>query len=200
MISAMDPAAGRKRTPWAFWVACALAVVGGVVPILLAGTSGRANGVIFPFWFAALAMAGCALFQDRGRFPATILYLVGALAIVYGVLGMVGLLLQMTVLSPCPPAPAPCQVGFVRPMTSGESSGLNAALVLGLLAVMFGFTGMLSNYRRHRTPVQAAPPVRRLPPQPAAPSNPPAPAASAPEAADAPEAANGADTSDGRSG
>jgi hypothetical protein len=168
MIAGMETAAGERRTPWGFWVACVLAAVGGITPTLLAGSSGRLSGVIYPFWFAALAMAGCALFQHRGRFPATVLYLVGSLAIVYGILGMFSLMVQLTVLTPCPAAPAQCPPGYARPLTSRENSGLDYATVLGMLAVGFGFVGMVANYRQHRSrPAQTAPPVRRIAPEPA---------------------------------
>lgn len=175
MIAVVDSSSGKTRTPWGFWIGCALAVAGGITPLLLAGPSGRVTGVIYPFWFGALAMAACALLQHRGRFIATVLYMVAALAIVYGILAMFAVMIQMTVLTPCPAAPEPCQLGFASPLTSGESTGLNLALALGMLAVGFGFAGIVANYRLHRsqTVQSTPPPVRRLAPQPAHQPEPP---------------------------
>ncbi|HYM67495.1 MAG TPA: hypothetical protein VEW68_09405 [Patescibacteria group bacterium] len=185
----MDVASEKRRTPWGFWAACVVAVAGGITPTLLAGTGGRVSGVIYTFWFGALAMAGCALFEHRGRFLTTVLYLAGSLAIVYGILGMVAVLLQMTVLTPCPPAPATCEVGYSRPLSSSENTGLDYAMGLGFLAVGFGFTGMVANYRRYRNrkPVQSAPPVRRIEPAPE--HQPEPPAAAEPESTTATEGA-----------
>jgi len=167
MIAVVKAANERTRRVWAFWAAVPVAAAGGVAPLLLAGTSGRASGIIFPFGFAAVAFAACAVLEHRGRFLATVLYLLAGLAIVFGILAMFALLIQMSVLSPCPPAPAPCGLGYARPLTSSESMGIDYSIVLGLLALLLGFAGLAANYRQHRVqPTSFAPPTRRIPPQP----------------------------------
>jgi hypothetical protein len=189
MIAVMQPAPERKRTIWAFWAAVPVAAAGGVAPLLLAGTSGRASGVIFPFGFAAVALAACAVLEPRGRLLTTVLYLVAGLAIVFGVLAMFALLIQMSVLSPCPPAPAPCGLGYARPLSSSESTGIDYAIVLGLLAIVLGFGGLVANYRQHRAqPTSFAPPSRRVPAQPAHQPDEP----SAPDEQSAPSTSEGA--------
>jgi hypothetical protein len=162
MIAAVDSAALGRLATWAFWGGCAMAAIAAFVPVLLAGTSGRMSVATVPFIVGALAMGACALLHHRGRAFAVGLYVVAGLAIVYGVLAMFAVMLQISVMSACPPAPAACGLGYARPLTSGESTGRDVAIALGMLSLMAGFAGLLAVYRRERS--KWAPPIHKVAP------------------------------------
>lgn len=153
----------RRRAVWAFWAAGALAAIGGVSPILFAGFSGRLSGVVIPFWIAAVGFAACGFVYQQGRTVASILYFVAGLAVVFGLLAILSLPLRLAVLGTCPAAPAPCTTGLPRPLTFAENNGLDAAAVLGILAIFVGFFGLAVFYRRPPVPVYT-PPQRKIPP------------------------------------
>jgi hypothetical protein len=172
---------------WTFWLACALAVVAAITPLVVGGSS-RLGGAVFPFALAAIALAACALLYTQGRPIATTLYFVASLAIVYGILAMVAVPLRLAVLGTCLPAPAPCGTGLERPLTGGESTALGFAIGIGIVAILTGFFGLVTLYRRHTAATFSAPPTRRIAPvgEKAAPAAVPAPA-QAPPSPPAPE-------------
>jgi hypothetical protein len=179
-----------QRVAWAFWVAGVLAVFGGITPLVLGGGfGGRLAGVLFPFLVAAAAMAANAVFHYYGRLFTIILYFVGGIAIVYGVLGMLAVKLTLLVAGSCDPAPAACPPGFQRPLTTAESDTITVVVILGGLAILAGFVGLMLMYRRRpveRPPVvwpTLAPAPAPGPPQPSPP--PPAPPTAEPVAAPA---------------
>jgi hypothetical protein len=149
---------------WAFWLACALAVAAGVAPFVFAGGSNRLGGAVVPFAVAAIALAACALLYSQGRPVATGLYFVASLAIVYGILAMLAVPLRLAVLGTCPPAPAACGSGLERPLTSGENNALGFAVGIGIVAILTGFFGLVTLYRRQSAPAPSAPPTRRIAP------------------------------------
>lgn len=177
-------ASPNQPTVWAFWLACGVAAVAGVVPIAIAGTSGRVSGVIVPLLAAAIAYAGCALLQRQGKLMATGLYFLAGLATLYGILSMVAVPLRLAVIGTCPPAPAQCAASLERPLTDAENGGLGFAAGFAIVALFLGFFGLVTLYRRlnagplaksrarsmlpftaARTPEPApSPPVRRIPP------------------------------------
>jgi hypothetical protein len=182
---ATSTASSDQRTLWAFWLACGLAVVGAAAPFVLGGGSNRLGGAVVPFALAAIALAACALLYSQGRPIATGLYFLASLAIVYGVLAMLAVPLRLAVLGTCPPAPAPCGAGLERPLTGGENSALGFAVGIGIVAILTGFFGLVTLYRRQTAPAASAPPARRIAPVgEKAPAPAPAPA---PVAAPAPE-------------
>lgn len=162
---------------WTLWAAVGLVVVGGLAPFVFGGTSSRIGGVIFPFAVAAAVLAACALLPNLSRSASAILYFVAGLAIVYGLLSMFSLPVRLAVLGTCPAPPAPCTTGLPEPLTDGENTGMGVAAALGILALLLGFYGLVTIYRR---PVlgPASPPVRTIPPVAPAPS--PSPAAPPP--------------------
>ncbi|MGZ6299848.1 MAG: hypothetical protein ACXWMN_05085 [Candidatus Limnocylindria bacterium] len=181
----MNSAASRPQPPiWTFWLACGLAAAGGAAPIVLAGTSGRVSGVIVPLLVAAAAYAGCGLLQSQGKMVVTILYLVAGLATLYGLLALVSVPLRVAVIGTCPPSPALCAAGLEQPLTAAENAGIGFAAGLGIVALLMGYFGLTTLYRRlnaglppkpwgsrvlpftaTRTPDPApSPPVRRSPP------------------------------------
>lgn len=162
----MTPAAGsQSRAVWAFWIAAALAAVGGIAPLVVGGGTNRITGVAFPFAVAAIAFGTCAvLYRQQGRPIITLLYVVAGIAIVYGILSMISVPLQLAVVGTCPPSPTTCPVGNERGLTGGESSGLGFATGIGIVAIVTGFYGLTVLYRSLRTAPPASPPVRRLPP------------------------------------
>jgi hypothetical protein len=89
-------------------------------------------------------------------------------------LAMLALPLRLAVIGTCPPAPAFCGAGLERPMTSGESNALGLAVGLGIVAILTGFFGLVTLYRRDTgaVPAAAAPPARRIAPVGAKPQAP----------------------------
>jgi hypothetical protein len=168
-------AANEQRLVWSLWAAVALAVIGGLMPFVFGGTSSRVTSALVPFVVGAVAIAACAVVHAQSRTFAAILFFVGGLAIMFGLLTMFSLPVRLAVLGTCPAVPAPCPTGLPRPLTDGENTGMGAAAAFGLLAVFLGFYGLVTLFRR---PVvePAAPPMRRVPQVPI-------PAAAAPAAA-----------------
>jgi hypothetical protein len=209
-VSAAPPR--QQRAVWAFWLAGGIAAAAGIAPILLAGTSGRISGVMFPLWLAAVSYGACAILQHHGRTLATGLYFVGGLATVYGILTMAAVPLRLAVIGTCPPAPAPCALGLEQPLTTAENTGIGVAATLAIIALLIGFFGLVTLYRRlgagaaprsrgrgilpfapspGEPPPQ--PPVRRIPPvtyspsaEPEAPASSPSRVPSTAEAAELP--------------
>jgi hypothetical protein len=161
---AISPSSSDQRTLWAFWLACGLAVVGAVAPFVLGGGSNRLSGAEVPFAVAAIALGACSLLFKQGRPIVTGLYFLASLAIVYGMLAMLAVPLRLAVLGTCPPAPAPCGAGLERPLTSGENSALGFAVGIGIVAILTGFFGLVTLYRRLSAPPPSPPAVRRIPP------------------------------------
>jgi hypothetical protein len=191
----MDPISrGEPRVVWSFWIACGLAVTGGILPLLLgAGGTNRIAGAAIPFGIAAMALAAAALLYKQGRPLATALYFIAGMALVYGMLTMIAVPLRLAVIGTCDPAPAICLAGFERPMTGGEESGLAIGVAMGTLAILVGFFGLLMLFRIR--PQAATPPPTRIE-KPWAPpaAEPQAPAAAEPEPAAAAVAAPTADS------
>ena len=150
----------ERRLVWAFWIACGLAAVGGIAPLLFGGFSGRIAAAIIPFWIGAVALGACATLYGQGRPIATALYFIAGLAIVYGMLAMLAVPLRLTVVGTCPPAPARCLAGLEHPLTEGETSGIWFGVGMGFLAIFVGFFGLL---RRPSTETAFSPPVRTIP-------------------------------------
>ena len=180
----MDPISrGEPRVVWSFWIACGLAVTGGILPLLLgAGGTNRIAGAAIPFGVAAMALAAAALLYRQGRPLATALYFIAGMALVYGMLTMIAVPLRLAVIGTCDPAPAICPAGFERPMTGGEDSGLAIGVAMGTLAILVGFFGLLMLFRIR--PQAATPPPTRIekPWTPPA-AEPTVPAVAEPEAA-----------------
>ena len=158
----MDPISrGEPRVVWSFWIACGLAVTGGILPLLLgAGGTNRIAGAAIPFGVAAMALAAAALLYKQGRPLATALYFVAGMALVYGMLTMIAVPLRLAVIGTCDPAPAVCLAGFERPMTGGEDTGLAIGVAMGTLAILVGFFGLLMLFRIR--PQAATPPPTRI--------------------------------------
>jgi hypothetical protein len=177
----VDQSIGRdQRVMWAFWIAAAVAVIGGLAPILFSlGAQTRLAGVIIPFGVAALALVLNGSLHTRGRPLAVLLYFIAGMAIVYGILEMVSLPIRLAVVGTCPSAPDACPAGFEQPMTGGEDTGLEVAAFCGVVAILIGFAGLLFLYRRHRTVARtqptlwtAQPPTKEVEAPPAAPAEP----------------------------
>ena len=83
----------------------------------------------------------------------TILYFVGGLAIVYGMLALFAVPLRLAVVGTCPPAPAQCLAGMEKPLTEGEQTGLWFAVGMGIVAIIVGYFGLYNVIRAARRPV-----------------------------------------------
>ena len=160
LVNAMS---SEDRLVWSLWLAAAIVFVGGLTPLVFGGTSSRMAGVAVPYTVAAAAFAGCALVQRQGRLFTALLYFVGGLAIVYGLLSMFAVPLQLAVLGSCPVAPEPCPGGLPRALSSGENTGIGAATGFGLVAIFVGFFGLMVVFRRATQSI-SSPPVRQIPP------------------------------------
>ena len=115
----------EQRLIWAFWLAAGLAVLAGVLPVLIGGTSSRVATVIVPFGVGAAAFAGCAVLHSQGRGVTSALYFLAGLALVYGMLAMFSLPLQLAMLGTCPAPPAACTDGrhsHPRVLSHGQRS------------------------------------------------------------------------------
>jgi len=165
-LASPPPSTSLQRARWAFWLTCGLAAIASVELLVLGGGFGRLGPPIISFAIAALASGACALLYTRGRHVATALYFLASLAIVYGMLAMLTLPLRLAVIGTCPPLPAACTAGLDRPLTIGESNALGLAVGLGIVAILTGFFGLVTLYRRDtvaRVP-PSAPPERRIAP------------------------------------
>jgi hypothetical protein len=171
----------------AFWVAAALAALGGVGPLLVAiGHPNRIAAVFFPFAAATIAMAAVALFYRRGRSLAALVYFLGGLAITYGLLLALAVPMRLAVTGTCPPAPQACGSGFELQLTTLETTGLTIAVAFGIMSVLAGFLGLSVLFRKQRAPASRPQVWPARPPESSTP--PPAPVP-APEAKAAPEPA-----------
>lgn len=173
---------------WSLWLGAAIVFIGGLTPLVFGGTSSRMASVVVPFTVAAAAFAGCALAHRQGRLFTALLYFVGGLAIVYGLLSMFAVPLQLAVLGSCPVAPGPCTSGLPRALSAGENTGLGAAAAFGLVAMFVAFFGLMVIFRRAVAP-STTPPVRQIPPVVAAPAVKPATTRAAENGAEATAAA-----------
>jgi hypothetical protein len=153
----------RLGSAWTLWLAAALLVVGGLTPFVFGGTSSRIDSVIFPFWVGAAVFAACAFLPNQSRGVTALLYFVGGLAVVYGLLSIFSLPVRLAVLGTCPALPARCTTGLPRPLTEGENNGLGSAAGFGLLAIFLGFYGLVTVYRKS-APAPTTPPARTIPP------------------------------------
>jgi hypothetical protein len=181
------------RVLWSFWLACALAVTGGLAPLLLAsGGPNRLAGAIIPYLVAAGASAANALIWRRGKSLATALYFLAGVAIVYGMLLMFAVPLRLAVTGTCPDAPAVCPAGLERGFSTGETTGFTLAVLMGVLSILAGFLGLMLLYRRKpRWQPTSPPPMERVIParnQPSAPLAEAATTAPAETALEAPSA------------
>src|ERR1700680_3357568 len=176
------------RVLWSFWLACALAVTGGVAPLVLAsGGPNRLAGAIIPYLVAAGASAANALMYRRGKSLSTALYFLAGVAIVYGMLLMFAVPLRLAVTGTCPDPPAVCPPGLERGFSTGETTGFTLAVLMGVLSILAGFWGLSVLYRpKPRWQSTATPPMERVIParnQPSAPLAEAAPAEAAPSEA-----------------
>jgi hypothetical protein len=167
------------RLVWAFWVAAAIAFVGGILPLAFGGTSSRMAIVAVPFTIGAAALASCGFVHRQGRAVTAVLYFVAGLALVYGMLAMFAVPLELAVLGSCAPAPAPCAGGVGRPLTVGENSGMGFAAGFALVSLFVGFFGLMVVFRRLALPAPAAPVQTTMPPRGTAAKPAPAPAVEA---------------------
>ena len=159
----MNRLTAADRVAWSFWAAGGIAFVGGLLPLLIGGTSSRVAIVAIPFTIAAAAFVGCGFVHKQGRSVTAILYFVAGLAIVYGLLAMFSVPLQLAALGSCAAPPAPCTGGLGRPLTLGENTGMGFGTGFGVAALFVGFFGLMVVFRR--TVVAApTPPVRKIPP------------------------------------
>jgi MFS family permease len=153
----------RLGQAWTLWLAAALAVVGGIAPLVFGGMSSRIDAALIPFWIGAAIFAACAFLPNQSRGVTAILYFVGGLAIVYGLLSMFSLPVRLAVLGTCPAPPARCTTGLPTPMTNGENTGMGVASVFGVLAIFLGFYGLVTVYRKSAVNAES-PPTRQIPP------------------------------------
>ena len=183
----MNRLTAADRVAWSFWAAGGIAFVGGLLPLLIGGTSSRVAIVAIPFTIAAAAFVGCGFVHKQGRSVTAILYFVAGLAIVYGLLAMFSVPLQLAALGSCAAPPAPCTGGLGRPLTLGENTGMGFGTGFGVAALFVGFFGLMVVFRR--TVVAApTPPVRKIPPvTPPAEKPVPAPVDAKPETEPEPE-------------
>lgn len=159
----MNPAPGERRPIYSLWVAAAIIAIGGLLPLVLGGTSSRISHVLLPFAIAAIGFAACGWLYTQGRATIAILYFVSGLAVIYGLLSMFAVPVSLVALGSCPVAPDPCTSGLPRALSEGESTGMASATAFGIVGLLVGFFGVVMHYRR--TAVRPlTPPARNIPP------------------------------------
>jgi hypothetical protein len=165
-VATQDSSAQDQRIVWAFWIACGLAAIAGVSPLLLGGASNRISAVVVPFALGAVGLGACALLHSRGKVVVSLLYVLAGLAIAYGILNALSTPLRLAVIGTCPPEPAACISGMERPLTGGEATALGVVIGFGVVAMMVGYFGLFTLYRRRSVlaPGPSTPPVRRIAP------------------------------------
>jgi hypothetical protein len=107
----------------------------------------RVAVMAFPFAIGTAALAANALIPHRNSWLPALLYALAGLSVAYGIAVGLALPLRLAVEGTCRPAPAPCPLGFDRPMTGGESFGLEAAVACGFLALVLSFVAVEFQYR-----------------------------------------------------
>jgi hypothetical protein len=157
LISATEPASfpvvkwpPRERLlVYLLWAACGCAVGGGLAAVALPAGGGvnRIAVVVLPFGIAAAAMAALALAPRLERWLSLVLYGLTALALTYGLMSLASLPLRLTVLGTCAPGPSSCPTGFEPEMTGGETLGVEAGIVLGIVALLLAVAAMEIRYR-----------------------------------------------------
>jgi len=131
----------------AYWAGAALAVIGGIVPMIQGGQ--RMPLVILPFVLAAVLMGANALTNDRGPVWSSAFFIVAAAAIAYGILDLASLPVRLAVSGGCTGPASSCSVGFEPPMHDYEWNAVTAGGTLGVLSLIAGAFGLLAVYR-HR--------------------------------------------------
>ncbi|HET7466266.1 MAG TPA: hypothetical protein VFL29_06350 [Candidatus Dormibacteraeota bacterium] len=143
-----------------FWVACGLAIIGGVGPLVAAaGHTNRLASVVVPFLAAAGANAALALTYRRGRSFTALIYFLGGLAIAYGLLLVLAIPMRLAVEGTCPPAPQVCTNGLELQLSGYENLALSIAVGFGALSLLTGFFGLLTLYRGLRPGTAKGPTV-----------------------------------------
>jgi hypothetical protein len=160
----VDQVSRSDRLVWSFWLAAGIAFIGGLWPLVFGGTSSRVALAVIPFTFGAAALAACGFFYRQGRAITAVIYFVGGLALVYGLLSMLAVPLELAVLGSCPAPPAPCAPGVGQPLTAGENTGIGFASGFALAAIFVGFFGLMVVFRKPVLPPQAPPMERKIPP------------------------------------
>ncbi len=112
---------------WSFWLAAGIAFIGGLWPLVFGGTSSRVAMAVIPFTVGAAALAACGFFYRQGRAITAVIYFVGGLALVYGLLSMLAVPLEIAVLGSCPAPPAPCAPGVDGRVPEAAASSPDAA-------------------------------------------------------------------------
>jgi hypothetical protein len=157
----VTPERDRSRfAAWALWSAFAFVAVGGLSALLLpAAADNRIAQMALPYGLAAAALAVNALAGRRRRELAIVLYVVVALAVVYGMAVGLAVPLRLDVQGRCDPALALCPVGFARPLTGRELLALDVAGICGLLALLLTFLALELQLQPRLRPLRP----RRLP-------------------------------------
>lgn len=143
---------GLSAADWCLLVGCVLTAAGGVIVLVApAGGANRVSGVALPFAVSAVAQLANVLTRRRNGWLSGLLYAVAVLAILYGVILAVSVPLRLTIEGPCQPAPAPCPLGFDLPIRAGESIAVYAAVVCGLVSMVFTFVAVELQFRPRRS-------------------------------------------------
>jgi hypothetical protein len=120
---------------WCTWAACIAAVVGAAIAVgASAAGPNRVLGVAPPFVIAAILLVVAA--SQRAPWISGLLYGVGILALLYGIITALALPLRLLIEGTCPLTTTSCPVGFEHPASSTENLVVYAANIAGGLAVI----------------------------------------------------------------
>jgi hypothetical protein len=129
-----------QAVTWLLWAACAVMVLGAIfVLILPIRGENRVSAGVLPFGVSAAVLAAAALTPQAGKWLAALLYAAGGLAAAYGALVLAAIPLRLSIEGVCAHAPAPCPVGYGRPLSSVENLALGVGVACAILAVLIVF-------------------------------------------------------------
>jgi hypothetical protein len=143
---------GLSAADWCLLIGCLLTAAAAVIVLVApAGGANRVSGVALPFVVSAVAQLANVLTRRRTSWLSGLLYTVAVLAILYGVILAASLPLRLAIEGPCQPAPAPCPLGFDLPIRAGETIAVYAAVICGLVSMVFDFVAVELQFRPRRS-------------------------------------------------
>lgn len=149
---------------WCTWAACVTALVGAAIALgATAAGPNRIFGVAPPFVIAAGILAVAS--WQRAALVSGLLYGVGILALLYGIVVALALPLRLLIEGTCPLTTTSCPVGFEHPASSTENFVVYSACIAGGLAVVLVLVAIEARFIHgpRRIPDRPEPPPAQLP-------------------------------------
>jgi hypothetical protein len=135
---------------WSLWIAALVAAVAAVISVAVGLTGGsQLAPVAQPLAIAVAVLIASALLHARAPvLLAGLLYAGASLALLYGIVLAMSIPVRVMIEDVCQPAPAPCPLGFQRPVTSAEASAVYSVIICAATALAATFVAVEASYRR----------------------------------------------------